>query len=56
MEKNPDNNPEKYRNPGERGLTYQDVYVTSLNNVQIHGYLNCFIHFFSLFIISYVGG
>jgi abhydrolase domain-containing protein 13 len=39
IEQNPDNNRENYRNPGERGLTYEDVYVTSLNNVKIHGWL-----------------
>ncbi|CAM9483817.1 unnamed protein product, partial [Choristocarpus tenellus] len=37
--KDPDDNPRGLRSPAEHGLKYEDMYMTTLDNVRIHGWL-----------------
>jgi len=37
----PDDNPEPYRNPGDRGISYENISVTTADSVKLHAW---FIH------------
>lgn len=38
----PDDNPEPYRNPGDRGISYENITVTTADSVKLHGwYMRC---------------
>ena len=37
--KYPENNPPKLRNPGEEGIPYESIIVTTSDNVKLHGWM-----------------
>eukprot|EP00611_Tribonema_gayanum_P032779 TRINITY_DN991_c0_g1_i14.p1 TRINITY_DN991_c0_g1~~TRINITY_DN991_c0_g1_i14.p1 ORF type:complete len:392 (+),score=135.46 TRINITY_DN991_c0_g1_i14:158-1177(+) len=37
--RHPDSNPEGFRNPGEVGLPYEDLFITTEDGVRVHGWL-----------------
>ena len=36
--KTPDDNPEMFRNPGEHGIDYQDVYINTSDGESLHAW------------------
>lgn len=38
MKKDPDENPNFFRNPSERKLPYEDVVINASDNIKLHGW------------------
>ena len=36
--KTPDDNPEMFKNPGEHGIDYQDIYIKTSDNETLHAW------------------